>query len=159
MVAWEGGGACPPPDSSLHEAYRRFGHGFGRLANHPKLRLVAADVFAERTPQALGMPGAHDQAGHQFALRHVGKDVDKVQGKLFGVVVDHHQVAVLAEHLFWAGAELVLSDIDQEKVHRLADKFGAQIVSPDQVLNTECDILAPCAMGGMINDQTLQEFQ
>ncbi|HSX37980.1 MAG TPA: Glu/Leu/Phe/Val dehydrogenase dimerization domain-containing protein [Chlamydiales bacterium] len=65
----------------------------------------------------------------------------------------------LAEYLFWAGADLTLSDLNSPKVKQLADKFGAKIKSVDQILQTECDILAPCALGGIVNDETLPLFQ
>ena len=66
---------------------------------------------------------------------------------------------VLADHLFWAGAELILSDKDEKKLTRIADKYHAKTVSPDQILSTECDVLAPCAAGGIINDQTIGAFR
>lgn len=61
----------------------------------------------------------------------------------------------LAEFLFWAGANLILSDIDVSKMQKTAKKYGARIVPSDQILKTECDVLAPCAMGGILNDETI----
>lgn len=65
----------------------------------------------------------------------------------------------LVEFLFWAGADLMISDIDAAKVQRLAAKFNAKAIPADQILKTECDILAPCAFGGIINDQTIPQFK
>lgn len=65
----------------------------------------------------------------------------------------------LAEYLFWAGARLILSDIDTARMQKLAAKYGAKILPPDQILKAECDVLAPCAMGGIINDQTIPLFR
>ena len=62
---------------------------------------------------------------------------------------------ILSEILFWHGATVVISDINQEKLAELKQKFGFEIVSPDKVFEQECDVFAPCAMGGVINDQTL----
>ncbi len=62
---------------------------------------------------------------------------------------------ILAELLFWHGATVAISDINQEKLQELKQKFGFEIISPEKVFETECDVFAPCAMGGVINDQTL----
>jgi leucine dehydrogenase len=63
--------------------------------------------------------------------------------------------AILAEHLFWQGAHLIVSDIDEEKTATIAKKFDAKIVSPQEILAAPCDILAPCAMGGILNPHTI----
>lgn len=65
----------------------------------------------------------------------------------------------LAEHLFWAGAELILSDIDEAKVERLASRYGCKRASPQEILFTPCDILAPCALGAILNDQTIPRLR
>ena len=65
----------------------------------------------------------------------------------------------LADYLFWVGAELILSDIDPIKTQRLAAKYGAKTLPANEILAAECDILAPCALGGIINDQTLPYFR
>ena len=56
----------------------------------------------------------------------------------------------LAERLFWSGAKLIISDINEDVIRHFAHEFDAQIVPPDEVLFAECDVLAPCAMGGII---------
>ncbi len=65
----------------------------------------------------------------------------------------------LAEFCFWAGANLILSDIDVVKVQKLAAKYGAKTLPSDQILFAECDILAPCALGAILNDQTIPRLR
>ena len=65
----------------------------------------------------------------------------------------------LADYLFWAGAHLILSDIDAVKLQRTAAKYAAKTVASDQILKTECDILAPCAMGGLLNEGTIPHLR
>ncbi|WP_332666140.1 Glu/Leu/Phe/Val dehydrogenase family protein [Aeromicrobium sp.] len=48
------------------------------------------------------------------------------------------------------GAELIASDIDEEKCEQ-ARELGATIVPPDDVLDLESDVFVPCAMGGLID--------
>jgi len=67
--------------------------------------------------------------------------------------------SILADYLFWAGAQLIVSDIDELKAQNIAKRYDAKIVHPDQILFVECDILAPCAFGGIINDQTIPKFR
>jgi len=61
----------------------------------------------------------------------------------------------LAHILFWEGAELIISDIDHAKLKREALYFGATIVSEEDFFSVECDLLVPCALGGVLNDRTI----
>lgn len=61
----------------------------------------------------------------------------------------------LAKLLFWAGAHLIISDLDQKKCLELQQLTGAMILSSEEILKTECDVLAPCAMGGVLNSRTI----
>lgn len=65
----------------------------------------------------------------------------------------------LAEFLNKDGAELLLADIDKEKVQLAAKKFNAKVINPDEIVTTECDVLAPCALGAVINDQTIGKLK
>jgi len=61
----------------------------------------------------------------------------------------------LARHLHEAGAELVVADIFPENVEKAASLFGAKVVSPDEILSMDVDVVAPCAMGAIINEKSL----
>jgi leucine dehydrogenase len=61
----------------------------------------------------------------------------------------------LAGELHKAGARLIVADVDAEKVKRVADEFGAKSVSPEEIYSVEADIFAPCALGGILNDETI----
>ncbi len=65
----------------------------------------------------------------------------------------------LARELSERGARLSVSDIDPTAAHRCADEFGAAVVVPDQVYDVVCDVLAPCALGGVINPRTVPRLQ
>ena len=60
----------------------------------------------------------------------------------------------LAKMLIDAGAWVTAADVNPENVRRVAE-LGATITSPDQVLSANVDVLAPCALGGAINEQTI----
>ncbi|WP_246129806.1 Glu/Leu/Phe/Val family dehydrogenase [Verticiella sediminum] len=57
----------------------------------------------------------------------------------------------LCRHLHAAGARLKVSDLDQDRVRYAQSTFAAMPVDSDQILATPCDVLAPCALGGVLN--------
>lgn len=61
----------------------------------------------------------------------------------------------LASRLFWAGAELIVADINEERAAEFAKTFGAIPVSVEESFSQECDILAPCAIGGIVNKNAI----
>ncbi len=65
----------------------------------------------------------------------------------------------LAEALFWEGAHLFVSDLDSNKVMRLVKKYGAEPVAIEEVYKTECDIFSPCAMGGILNEDSISQLK
>lgn len=65
----------------------------------------------------------------------------------------------LCRELQAAGATLVITDIDQAKVDRAAREFGAKVVEPSRIHAQEGDIYAPCALGGILNDETLPQLK
>lgn len=109
-----------------------------------------------------GDPGPFTAWGVFRGIQSVVKRLymtDSIEGKKVAVQGLGNVGSHLVEHLFWAGADLIISDTDPVKLEKFAAKYGAKAVSPDQILKVECDVLAPCAAGGMINDQTIPEFR
>ena len=64
----------------------------------------------------------------------------------------------LAANLHRAGAQLIVSDVDQAKLERVVKEFGASTVSSNDIYAGDADIFAPCALGGVINDETIPQF-
>jgi len=64
----------------------------------------------------------------------------------------------LAAYLHKAGARLIVSDVDPAKVDRLLKEFGAIAVAPGDIYRSDADVFAPCALGGIINDETIPQF-
>ncbi|MGD2069360.1 MAG: Glu/Leu/Phe/Val dehydrogenase dimerization domain-containing protein, partial [Gemmatimonadota bacterium] len=61
----------------------------------------------------------------------------------------------LAESLAAAGAKVLVSDVDVARVREVAEAVGAEVVAPHEVYGTECDVFAPCAVGAVLNDDTV----
>jgi leucine dehydrogenase len=60
----------------------------------------------------------------------------------------------LIELLREAGANVIATDIDPQRLATLRTQ-SISVVSPESALTTECDVLAPCATGGIINGRTI----
>ena len=65
----------------------------------------------------------------------------------------------LAEHIVRAGARIVAADVNHERVARAVGEFGAEAVASDDVYDVECDVFAPCALGGVLNDDTIPRLR
>lgn len=63
--------------------------------------------------------------------------------------------APLAASLAAAGAEVLVSDADGDKAEKLAAEIGARVVAPEEVYDTECEVFAPCAIGGILSADTI----
>ena len=67
--------------------------------------------------------------------------------------------ARLAEQLAEAGARVLVSDIDAGRAHSLASRIGAEIVPAEAAQRAECDVYAPCALGGTLNASAIPELR
>jgi leucine dehydrogenase len=65
----------------------------------------------------------------------------------------------LASNLHKSGARLIVADVDPMKVERVVKEFGALAVAPQEIYSTDADIFAPCALGGIINDETIPQLK
>jgi len=63
--------------------------------------------------------------------------------------------AALARQLAAAGATLVVADSDTARAEKLADEIGASVVAPEVIYDVEADIFSPCALGSILNDDTV----
>lgn len=64
----------------------------------------------------------------------------------------------LAKHLHQAGAKLTVCDMDARSTQRCADELGATVVNLADIFSIPCDIFAPCALGAVLNDETIAQL-
>ena len=57
--------------------------------------------------------------------------------------------------LLEAGAEVLFSEIDEKAVTHFRDEKGLKFIHPVKIFDTPCDIFAPCALGGILNKDTI----
>jgi leucine dehydrogenase len=65
----------------------------------------------------------------------------------------------LAELLHKKGAKLILADIDKKVAHKAAKDFNARLVDTNKIYSVNCDVFAPCALGGIINGKTIKQLK
>lgn len=77
-----------------------------------------------------------------------------VAGRSVAVVGLGHVGEHIARTLAASGASLLVSDIDERK-RAIADELGARWVAPEDALGAEVDVYAPCALGGILDHETV----
>ncbi|RMF87306.1 MAG: amino acid dehydrogenase [Nitrospinota bacterium] len=126
------------------------------------------DIIAETgAPYIFGRTPAAGGAGDTGPLTAIGvfTGMQVTCAQLFGSPSLHRRRILvqgagsvgrsLIERLCAAGAEVYFSDIDEEVVQELLKTLPVTFVAPDDVYTTECDIFAPCALGGILNRDTI----
>lgn len=58
-----------------------------------------------------------------------------------------------------AGANLIVTALSKESIDRVVNDIGAESVAPDEIYGVECDVFAPCALGAIINDFTIDKLK
>jgi leucine dehydrogenase len=115
-------------------------------------------VVGTSSEKASGNPSPYTAWGTFRGIQAVLQTIDgspSVAGKTIAVQGLGSVGHALAELLFWHGAKLIVSDIDWEKTQRYSKKWGAIACPADDILSISCDVLSPCALGGIINSQTI----
>lgn len=93
-------------------------------------------------------------AGMKSAAYHHYGNAD-LAGRIVAIQGVGNVGFALAELLHKEGARLLVSDVDNHKVEQVRRAFGAEAITPEHFFDTECDILAPCGLGGILNDTTI----
>ncbi|WP_339874523.1 Glu/Leu/Phe/Val dehydrogenase dimerization domain-containing protein [uncultured Algoriphagus sp.] len=84
---------------------------------------------------------------------------DSLEGKRIGVQGVGQVGKYLIEHLVKEGANVLVTDIFEDKLQKVAKDTGAQVVHPSVIYDLEMDIYSPCALGATINDQTIDRLK
>ena len=144
----------------------------GRYVTAEDVGTRAADMvaIAERTAHVVGLPtelggrGDPSPPTAEGVLAALGACLEHRFGEAYlsGVricVVGAGNVGSrLARMLAAGGAELTISDIDPAQ-RALAQELGARWVDPEEAPTVDCDVLAPCALGGLIDQTTIERLR
>lgn len=158
----------------LFRAFGRFVQNLnGRYITAEDVNISVADIeaVAVETQYVTGtksQPGASGDpspvtaigvfSGIRAAVRQrLGKD--SLQGIRVGVQGCGKVGSYLCELLAGEGAKLFISDIDANRCRTLAEKFGAEVVENRRLIGSDLDVFAPCALGAILNDETIPQLR
>ena len=151
--------------------FAEFVHGLsGRYITAEDVGMETADMDLVRTvtPYVTGISEDKGGAGNPSPITAYGvfmgmkaaakftygsEDLENKKVLVQGV---GHVGEALVEHLTNEGAQVVISDISQERLEIVRDKYHATIFQGADLYAADVDIYAPCALGATINDQTLK---
>ncbi|MBO8163111.1 MAG: Glu/Leu/Phe/Val dehydrogenase [Brevibacillus sp.] len=162
----------PRKDKSeaLFRAFGRFIQGLnGRYITAEDVGTTVADMDAihQETDYVTGVSPAFGSSGNPSpvtaygvyrgmkAAAKVAFGSDNLSGKVVAVQGVGNVAYNLCKHLHEEGAYLVVTDIHEENVNRVVTDFGAKAVGVREIFSVECDIFSPCALGAVINDDTI----
>ena len=120
-------------------------------------------VFARASDFEDDFPPAHYTAlGGFAALRAVTtylRGDDDMRGLRVAVQGVGQTGADLIAQLTARGASVVAADVDEAALARVVETHGATAVPPGEIHAQEVDIFVPCALGGILNDETIPELR
>lgn len=122
------------------------------------VKKISPFVAALPIPGSSGDPSRFTAFGVYQGMLAVAKWLwkeESLQGKKIAIQGLGNVGFKLARFLFWAGANLLLCDLDDQKADVACREFGAIKVDPKEILSVSCDIFSPCAMGGILSKKTI----
>jgi leucine dehydrogenase len=132
-----------PADLTFSRKSTRFVAG---LEGHPAASGDPSPVTAEGVRRGVAL----------CVRRALGRPLSDVTVAIQGV---GHVGAILADKLAADGARLVICDVHEGQAAAVAARTGARVVATDAIFDAECDVFAPCALGGAISAATLPRLK
>lgn len=128
------------------------------------------DIIARKTPfvtctsnsGADGDPSPLTALGVRRGLEsavHFKLGRDNLDGVHVAVQGLGHVGYHLCKELHALGAKLTVTDINQENVQRCVNEFGAASCAPEAIYDIKADVFAPCALGSILNTNTINRLQ
>ncbi len=167
------------PDFDGSDAlYEKFGEFVDQLqgdyvtAEDVGMSVSIMQTIGRSTKYVSGLPPKEGRAGGDPSPKTswgIFKGIDAaVRFKLGRENVENLTVAVqgvghvgyyLSKYLSEAGAKLVVADIDEQRVRRVCDEFGAVASSLDDILFESVDVVAPCALGAILSEHSIPRLR
>ena len=153
-------------------------HAFGKAVDHLGGRYITAEdvginvadmiEVARSTKYVAGLPnsagdvggdpGPHTSLGVFLGIKAAVKwalGKDSLNGLHIALQGAGSVATGVALHACAEGAKLSIADVDQAKAQKLADKAGGKVVSPDEILTLEADVLSPNALGAILTEESI----
>ncbi len=157
--------------------FRRFGQFVdslnGKYITAEDVGITPQDVqwISKETKHISGLPkelgGSGDPSpvtayGVYMGMKAAAKKqfgTDSLKGKRILVQGVGHVGTYLIDYLTKENATILVNDIFEDKIKAITDKYAVEVISSEDVYDTEIDIYSPCALGGTINDQTIDTLK
>ncbi|WP_155591465.1 Leu/Phe/Val dehydrogenase [Lysinibacillus cavernae] len=161
-------------NEEMFRALGRFIHGLnGRYITAEDVGTTVSDMdlIHEETNYVTGISPAFGSSGNPSPVTAYGvyrgmkaaaKEAfgsDSLEGLKISVQGLGNVAYKLCEYLHNEGAKLVVTDINQAAIDRVVNDFDAIAVSPDEIYAQEVDIFSPCALGAILNDETIPQLK
>lgn len=136
----------------------------GKYFAGPDVGVTAADLaavhrqtryVADETSAQLGNIAEHTAIGVWHGFRACLEFVGLPSGARTAIQGVGGVGSRLAAILNREGYELLIADVDAVRAERIARECGASVARPEEFLSTDCDVLAPCALGGVMNSASI----
>ncbi|PKB68678.1 MAG: leucine dehydrogenase [SAR202 cluster bacterium Io17-Chloro-G3] len=135
--------------------------------------LLDLEWIAEETSHVMGLPVSRGGSGETSemtgwgvyrGLQACAEEVwgnKSLSGKTIALQGFGHTATFLANHLLEReeGVKFIVADLNEDALNRARELLGATIVSPNDIYDIECDILSPCALGGVLNRETIPRLK
>ncbi|MCP3858726.1 MAG: leucine dehydrogenase, partial [Phycisphaeraceae bacterium] len=109
-----------------------------------------------------GDPSPATARGVMAALRAVGERLwgsDNLAGRRVAVQGVGKVGMDLVRRLTDVGAETIVTDTNATAVASAVETYGSKAISLDEIYDVECDVFAPCALGAILNDETIPRLR
>ncbi|GIN85541.1 leucine dehydrogenase [Heyndrickxia sporothermodurans] len=161
-------------NEEMFRAFGRFIQGLnGRYITAEDVGTTVADMdlIHEETNFVTGISPAFGSSGNPSPVTAYGCYVgmkaaakeafgtDSLEGLTVSVQGVGNVAFELCRYLNEEGAKLIVTDINKEAVQRAVEQFGATAVDPNDIYGVDCDIFAPCALGAIVNDETIPQLK
>lgn len=176
-----GGGKTVIMGDASKDKSEAFFRALGRYVNSLNGRYITAedvnttvqdmDYIFQETPYVCGVSESYGSSGNPSpktalgvytAMKRTAKEAfgdDTLAGKTIAVQGVGNVAYNMCKLLHEEGAHLIVADINQNSVDRAVNDFGAKAVNVDDIYSVEADIFAPCALGGILNDETISSLK
>lgn len=123
---------------------------------------METDYVVGTSSGGAGNPSPITALGIYKGMKAAAKEAfgtDSLSGKTIAVQGVGQVAFHLCKYLHGENANLIVTDINEEAVKRAVQEYQAEAVQPDEIYDVDCDIYAPCALGGTINDETIPRLK
>ncbi len=164
---------APPAGTDRAAMFRAFGRAIERLrgdyvtAEDVGTTVADMQAVAEITRHVAGLPSQGGRPGGDpspFTARGVFVSMEAAARRHLGTSLDGLDVAVqglgnvgrgLCTLLHAAGARLIVAETRPGVAENMAKLYAATIVDPTEIATVQADIFAPCALGGVLDQQNV----